>query len=122
MKGLNWSEEELEAYMRTKFPAARQDRAAVSPADVEPNSKHEPAPADAAKKAHPRFRIHVHSRRRRLTDPDGISVKAAIDGLVRGGLLADDGPQVVEEITFSQEKCQYEETVIEIYEVCDERD
>jgi hypothetical protein len=64
-----------------------------------------------------RVRIHVHSRRWRLTDPDGISVKAAIDGLVAGGILRDDSAKFVEKVSFSQEliaKDQPEETVITI--------
>jgi len=59
-----------------------------------------------------RCHIHVHSRRKRLTDPDGISGKAAIDGLVRSGLLADDKAQYVSEVTYSQEKGSPEETII----------
>jgi hypothetical protein len=66
-------------------------------------------------------RIHVHSRRHRLADADGISAKAAIDGIVRGGLLVDDSAQHVEEVTYSQEKIkrqEIEETIITIWS-CD---
>jgi|SRR5690242_15958960 len=114
--GLNWTQEQLAAYL-AGFKAQGEDRAAVSVADLEPDSKHDIAPTNAAEKTHPRFRIHVHSRRRRLADPDGISIKAAIDGLVRGGLLDDDGPKVIEAVTFSQEKSVIEETVIDVWEV-----
>ena len=61
-----------------------------------------------------RVRIHFHSRRRRLADPDGISCKAAIDGLVQGGILPDDSARYVKEVSFSQEVSEVEETVIDI--------
>ncbi len=58
--------------------------------------------------------IHVHSIRRRLTDVDGISAKAIIDGLVRCGILEDDSPTYVKEVTYSQEKGKIEKTIITI--------
>lgn len=58
--------------------------------------------------------IHIHSRRRRLADPDGISCKAAIDGLAKGGLFVDDSAKYVKEVSFSQEKSSQEETIIDI--------
>ena len=61
--------------------------------------------------------IHVHSRRRRLTDPDGLYFKAALDGLVAGKLLVDDNAECVKKISFSQEKSTVEQTTIEIRRV-----
>ena len=49
-------------------------------------------------------RILVHSYRRRLADPDGISAKAAIDGIVKAGILSNDSPKQIEEIRFKQTK------------------
>ena len=57
-------------------------------------------------------RIHVHSRRTRLADPDGISAKAAIDGLVEAGILESDSAKCVEEVSFSQEVGEDETTII----------
>jgi len=51
-----------------------------------------------------RYDLHVHSIRKRLADVDGISAKAAIDGLVKAGLLEDDSTEFIREIRFSQEK------------------
>lgn len=68
---------------------------------------------------HPRVRIHIHSKRSRLSDADGVSAKAAIDSLVHCGLLHDDGPEEVAEVSYSQEKSQEEETIMYIYEVKD---
>lgn len=73
------------------------------------------------KKAPPRFdtlcRIHVHSLRHRLADADGISGKAAIDGLVHFGILEDDKASCVKEVSYSQEKIatsQKESTILTI--------
>ena len=68
----------------------------------------------------PRFnspvRITVHSRRKRLCDPDGISGKAAIDGLVKAGLLEDDSAKFVTEVRYTQEKSKDENTTLIIEE------
>ena len=56
--------------------------------------------------------------RKRLCDPDGISVKAAIDGIVKAGILKDDSPEFVEEIIQKQVKSNDEKTEIIIEEVC----
>lgn len=64
-----------------------------------------------------RVRVRVHSRRHRLCDSDGISGKAVLDGLVRRGVLEDDSPEFVEQVTFTQEKSIIEETVITLEEI-----
>ena len=53
---------------------------------------------------YPPCSIHIHSIRKRLCDPDGISGKAVIDGLVNAGVLPDDSPEYISEITYSQTK------------------
>ena len=72
----------------------------------------------------PRFnsqvRILIHSYRYRLADPDGISAKAVVDGLVRNGILADDTAEQVQEVSFRQNKIrkpEKEKTEIIIKEV-----
>ena len=65
-----------------------------------------------------RCSIAVHSRRKRLADSDGISAKAVIDGLTAAGILKDDNPECVKEVSFSQEKVKSEseeETIIELW-------
>ena len=59
-----------------------------------------------------RFSLHIHSIRKRLADPDGISAKAAIDGIVKAGLLEDDSTKEIKEIIYSQEKGDEEKTII----------
>ena len=51
-----------------------------------------------------RVNIHFVSYRYRLTDPDGISGKAAIDGLVHAGILSDDSAKEINQVTYSQNK------------------
>lgn len=81
---------------------------------MEQASSNEPLAEKEAKRQDSRVCIHVHSIRKRLTDADGISAKAAIDGIVHAGILKDDSPQYVKEVTYSQEKGEPEETIITI--------
>lgn len=64
--------------------------------------------------------IRVDHYRLRLADPDGLSCKAAIDGLVHCGVLRDDSAQEISEIRHVQHKvknAEEERTVITITEV-----
>lgn len=81
---------------------------------MEQASSNESLAEKEVKRQDPRVCIHVHSIRKRLTDADGISAKAAIDGIVHAGILKDDSPKYVKEVTYSQEKGEPEETVITI--------
>lgn len=65
-------------------------------------------------------RISIHSIRKRLADIDGISGKAAIDGLVHSGVLQDDSPKFVKEVRHTQEKGKTEKTVIKIEPIKEE--
>ena len=94
-----------------------RDRASLSASDMESNPTDAALSADEASPRDPRVSIHVHSIRARLCDADGISAKAAIDGIVAAGLLKDDSPKHVKEVTFSQEKGKVEKTVITIKRV-----
>jgi hypothetical protein len=51
-----------------------------------------------------RCSIHIESIRHRLTDTDGVSGKAAIDGLVLCGILQGDRAEDVAQVTYSQRK------------------
>jgi hypothetical protein len=59
--------------------------------------------------------LHIHSKRKRLTDTDGISFKAAIDGICAAGILSNDSASIINKITSSQEISKNEETIIDIY-------
>lgn len=58
--------------------------------------------------------IHIHSIRKRPTDADNISAKAAIDGIVKAGILSDDNHKIVKSVTHSQEKGEPEKTIITV--------
>lgn len=66
------------------------------------------------------YTLAIHSTRKRLCDIDGISAKAAIDGLVACGLLEDDSPKQVKKVEFTQSRCldgQAEQTTLTFKEV-----
>ena len=67
---------------------------------------------EETKGLHTSHSIHIHSIRKRLTDADGISGKACIDGLVHAGILQDDSPAFVSQVSYSQEKGKEEKTII----------
>ena len=50
--------------------------------------------------------IVIHSVRRRRIDVLNTDSKAAIDGIVRAGILKDDGPNQVASGKLTQEKCK----------------
>ena len=84
----------------------------VPAADMEQNPSHEPMGA----KETPRFNSPVHitiiSYRKLNHDPDGISAKAAIDGIVHAGILSDDSAKQVKKVTFESRKDANERTEI----------
>jgi hypothetical protein len=94
-----------------------KNKITLSSSNVEQNSGYAPPRTKEFKALDTCCRINLHSRRYRLADTDGISGKAAIDGLVLGGLLQNDSPKEVKEVSYSQEKIgknEQEETVITI--------
>jgi len=92
------------------------DRTALPVTDMEPAVSHAPL----AKETLPRFNtqvdIRVISYRKAKHDPDGVSVKAVLDGIVGAGILGDDSQQQVKQITFESRKAdkEGERTIIEI--------
>lgn len=64
-----------------------------------------------------RVDIHVHSRRHRLADPDGLSVKWVLDAIVTQGILRDDSAKEIRAVTFSQEKIAQSEPEITVVEI-----
>ena len=95
-------------------------KASVSLADLESNTIDRAVAEEEITPFDSRVSIHIHSKRKRLVDADAVSAKAAIDGIVHSGLLQDDSPKYVEEVSYTQEKTekgQEEETFIIITEV-----
>lgn len=93
------------------------DRPANPTADLEPPSGHAPTQAEQSLPFDSPVSITVVSYRTRLSDTDGVSAKAAIDGLVHCGILRDDSAKEVAEVRYRQIKVknrEEEKTVIEI--------
>ena len=96
------------------------NRSPVSDAYLESHPGDEPVGAQETPRLDSprRVRLHFHSKRKRLADPDGLSAKAVIDGLVRAGILRNDSANEIESVTFSQEKTKGDEiTEVTIEEV-----
>jgi len=97
--------------------ANAKNKAAIPTSHMESTTGNEPLAKKKVKGLDSPCRINLHSRRYRLTDADGCSGKAAIDGIVHAGILPDDSAKYVEKVTFTQEKIkkpEIEETIIEI--------
>jgi len=65
---------------------------------------------------YPQIDIIITSRRYRLCDPDGISGKALLDGIVRAGILPDDSAEYINEVRHKQikiKKHEKETTLVE---------
>ena len=91
------------------------NKTALPVANMEQNSRNEYVGKKKAKGLDTRVNIHVISYRKAKHDPDGISAKAAIDGLVKAGILTDDSTDEVKKVTFESIKCAtYEEERTEI--------
>jgi len=89
-------------------------RTSVSTPHLEPYSSNAPVAEEEAQGLGTRVVITVRSYRKRGHDPDGISVKAVLDGIVRAGLLPDDSTKYVKEVRFKSYLSKEEKTVIEI--------
>lgn len=61
-----------------------------------------------------RVNITIKSYRRFDHDTDGISVKAALDGIVKCGILSNDSAKEIKSIKFESEFAEEEKTIIEI--------
>ena len=110
-----------EKYRRQAEAQINPNRPAIPAPNVERPARSKPLEAPKDPKMDSQCRLHVLCKRHRLADPDGISVKAAIDGLVLAGILADDSArQIVESPTICQTKIkgdEAEETIITLTEI-----
>ena len=96
------------------------DRATDSASNLEPIVSDEPIQTSRRAAFDSRVDIRIVSYRTRLADADGISAKAAIDGLVHAGVISDDSTKEVREVSYLQVKVKNkneEKTVIQIRRV-----
>ena len=71
---------------------------------LEPTAGDEPVATRKGSATFARVDLTIVSYRSRLADADGISAKAAIDGLVMCGILADDSTKEIREVRYRQIK------------------
>jgi len=117
-----WTPERVAEHL-ARFKA--KDRATVSVADAELPRQSVVEAQDQAQDVHPRFRVCINYRSRRLADPTGRSHKAAVDGIVSSGVLGDDSSEWVEFASPTEAKCkkgEEEQTVIELFEITADAD
>ena len=89
-------------------------------ANVERSFGHEQVSAKRPQPFNTQVDIRFDHYRIDLADPDGVSGKAAIDGIVHSGLLRNDSAKEVREVRHFQHKvknAEDERTVITITEV-----
>ena len=98
------------------------NRATLSVTDLEQNTSHAPVAEEKAARFNSRVNITVTSYRKAKHDPDGVSVKAVLDGIVRAGILSDDSQQQIKSITFESRKTKKGEEEKTIIVIDDERD
>ena len=95
-----------------------RDRVANTVSNLERIARHAPVAENESPYFDSPVRVTIHSYRKRIADPDGLSAKAVLDGIVRhGGILADDSAKQIKEIRFEQTKADEEKTVIVIEEL-----
>lgn len=78
----------------------------LPPPNVEQDTGDEPMGEERSKGLDTRVDILVVSYRATNHDPDGVSAKAAIDGIVRRGILQDDSAKEVREVRFRSYICK----------------
>jgi hypothetical protein len=107
---INGKEWIYDARTRTHRPAEAvdNDNDSGQVADVELPASSEPVAACKGAAFDSRVDIEIVSYRSRLADADGISAKAAIDGLVAAGILRDDSAKEISEVRYRQVKVKNE--------------
>ena len=98
----------------------RHNRRTSEDADLELPSSNESVSPCKGQAFAARVSISVDHFRCRLADPDGLSIKAALDGIVHCGLLLDDSAKEITEIRHFQYKvknAEDERTEITITEI-----
>jgi len=83
-----------------------KNKTSLPAANLEQDISHAPLGEKETKGLDTRVNIHVISYRSRNHDPDGISAKAAIDGIVRLGILSDDSAKEVKKVSFESFICK----------------
>ena len=107
-----WSVERFRKFQKTGIDPGGES--AIRVANVESNSGNGLEGPNESEKVRTRCRVVVHCYRARSADPDGVSAKWAIDGLVKCGVFKDDSRKYIEEVSFKETKCKKLEERTEI--------
>ena len=94
--------------------AENKNNTSISASDMEQNTCNDSNGKKKIKRLDTQCSIHIHSKRYRLADVDGLSGKAVIDALVIVGILEDDSPKEIKEVSYSQEKIKKHEPEVTI--------
>lgn len=94
-----------------------RNRTSGSNAKLESDSLDAPLRAKKTSRLTSPVRVVVTHYRRRLLDPDNLSIKAVLDAIRRTSIISDDSPEQITEIVHRQVKAREEKTIIRIEEV-----
>ena len=84
---------------------------------MEQNPVDDPIQQDEAASFDSPVDLEIIHHRKRPTDPDGCSAKAAIDGLVAAGILPDDSAEWIKSITITVLQSSVEKTIFRFTEI-----
>lgn len=102
--------------MKRKKKSSR-NRRPRSDANMESNSINDQIQQDEAATFNTSTHLEIIHHRKRPTDPDGCSAKAAIDGIVAAGILPDDSAKWIESIKITVIQSVVEKTIFRFTEV-----
>ena len=102
------------AIQRDDGQKTTRNNPAVPSANMEPGAGNGTAEADRFEVPRPPVNLRVHTVGKRGIDADGICAKWAIDGIIRAGILPDDGPEFIQEFTQTTRRGEEEQTIITI--------
>jgi len=94
------------------------NRIALPIAIMESDTDNEYSPEERIAALDTRVIVAVTSYRWGKHDPDGVSIKAVLDGLIKCGILRDDSTDEIQKICLRSKKAKtkaMERTTIEIY-------
>jgi Holliday junction resolvase RusA-like endonuclease len=107
----------LAPHTRRMVEAKMRDNATDTHAKLEPCVGAELLGAEKITRFNTPVRLRFLHYRKRLIDLDNLCCKAAIDGLKKRGIIQDDGPDFIHEISHTQIKSLDEKTIITIEEI-----
>ncbi len=84
---------------------------------MEQNPVDDPIQQDEAATFDSPTHLEIIHHRKRPTDPDGCSAKAAIDGIVAAGILPDDSAKWIESIKITVIQSVVEKTIFRFTEI-----